>query len=115
VKNRKQQYKDHPPRKEGQPQDDEYRSAWRQAIFVGPLAFANRVVLGKVDLERHFEGPWPVGDRGVIDDLRRTSRAELGLSAAAAKSKLSRVRKHFYGHCSAHLIVVLKRNSTSRR
>jgi hypothetical protein len=77
-----------------------YRSAWRQAIFVGPLAFANRVVLGKVDLERYLEGPWAMGDRGVIDDLRRTSQAELGLSTGAAKSELSRTRKHFSGRCS---------------
>jgi hypothetical protein len=89
VKNRKQRHKDHPPRKDGQPQDNEYCSAWRQAIFVGPLAFANRVVLGSLDLDRHLEGLGPIDDRGVIDGLRPTSRAELGLLAAAAKSELS--------------------------
>jgi hypothetical protein len=86
----------------------EYRNAWRQAIFVGPLAFANHVVLGSPDLDRHFEGPGPIDDRGVIYGLRRTPRAELGLSAAAAKSELSRARKHFSGHCSAHRNSVFK-------
>jgi hypothetical protein len=80
AKNCKQRRKDHPPCKEGQPEDNEYRSARRQAIFVvGPPAFANRIVLVSLDLD----APGPIGDRGVIVGPRRTSRAKLGLYTAA--------------------------------